>query len=116
MIHSSVLALIFICIALAGLYSFKSPFWAVPTLFLTPASAAISIAVINSIGNLGGFVGPSILGIVNAKTNNPSESLVSLAILLLIGSIMVLLMRLNPPKAHLDQNSELCSDQKQPNA
>lgn len=93
MIHSSVLALIFICIALAGLYSFKSPFWAVPTLFLTPASAAISIAVINSIGNLGGFVGPSILGIVNAKTNNPSESLVSLAILLLIGSIMVLLMR-----------------------
>ena len=111
MIHSSVLALIVICIALAGLYSFKSPFWAVPTLFLTPSSAAISIAVINSIGNLGGFVGPSILGVVNAKTNNPSESLVFLAILLLIGSVMVLMMRLNRSKASLDQNNELISDQ-----
>lgn len=110
-IDNSVIALAVICIALAGLYAFKSPFWSVPTLFLTPASAAISIAVINSIGNLGGFVGPSILGLVNAKTNDPSGSLVFLAFVLLVGSLMVLFIRLNKPKKNnISETKDLASE------
>jgi ACS family tartrate transporter-like MFS transporter len=50
-------AMAFISFALAGLYAFKAPFWAVPTLFLTRETAAVSVAVINSIGNLGGHQG-----------------------------------------------------------
>ncbi|MBE4721344.1 MFS transporter [Acinetobacter baumannii] len=94
-INNNFVSLTIICIALAGLYSFKSPFWAVPTLFLTPSSAAISVAVINSIGNLGGFVGPSLLGVVNGKDNNPAHGLMFLGILLLIGACMVFFMKLN---------------------
>jgi len=45
---------------------------------LTPSSAAISIAVINSIGNLGGFVGPSMLGVVKERTESPAMSLMFL--------------------------------------
>src|SRR5262249_53129429 len=52
------IGLTLISIALAGLYAFKSPFWSLPSLFLTRSTAAVSIAAINSIGNLGGFVGP----------------------------------------------------------
>lgn len=56
------LAVGMISLALAGLYAFKSPFWALPTLFLSRSTAAVSIAVINSIGNLGGSVGPYATG------------------------------------------------------
>jgi ACS family tartrate transporter-like MFS transporter len=77
-ISNGFMAIAMISISLAGLYAFKSPFWAVPTLFLTPSSAAISIAVINSIGNLGGFVGPSMLGVVKERTESPAMSLMFL--------------------------------------
>ncbi|MHA3093154.1 MFS transporter [Acinetobacter brisouii] len=111
-VHNNVISLVVICIALAGLYAFKSPFWAVPTLFLTPSSAAISVAVINSIGNLGGFVGPSLLGVINAKTHNPAGSLVVLAFVLLVGSLMVLCIRLNN-KAKMEDTTEQPVDPRQ---
>ncbi|WP_309806213.1 MULTISPECIES: hypothetical protein [unclassified Caballeronia] len=47
-----------IILSLAGLYAFKSPLWALPTLFLTRSTAAVSIAIIKSVSNLSGFVGP----------------------------------------------------------
>src|SRR5205085_1574561 len=46
-------------IAAAGFYGTKGPFWSMPTMFLTGAAAASGIAWINSLGNLGGFFGPS---------------------------------------------------------
>ena len=42
--------------------SARPPFWALPTDFLSGRKAAAGIAAINSIGNLGGFVGPSLIG------------------------------------------------------
>src|SRR5690606_8186358 len=51
-----------ISLAMAGLYAFRGPFWSMPSLFLTRSSAAVSIAAINSVGNLGGFVGPYGIG------------------------------------------------------
>ncbi|QXH53883.1 MFS transporter [Pseudomonas fakonensis] len=82
-----------ICVALSGLYSFKSPFWALPTLFLDRATAAVSIAVINSIGNLGGFVGPSMIGLVKGNSQSASTGLLFLSALLLIAFLMTALMR-----------------------
>ncbi|GAB7531065.1 MFS transporter [Pseudomonas sp. 3A(2025)] len=87
------LAMAMICVALSGLYSFKSPFWALPTLFLNRATAAVSIAVINSIGNLGGFVGPSLIGIVKGNSQSASTGLLFLSALLLIAFLMTVLMR-----------------------
>lgn len=89
-------AMTLISLALAGLYAFKSPFWALPTLFLTRSTAAVSIAVINSIGNLGGFVGPYAIGLLKGdKGGDASAGLVFLAALLLIAFLMTFFMRLS---------------------
>ncbi|NIF30466.1 MFS transporter [Pantoea sp. Tr-811] len=82
-----------ICVALTGLYSFKSPFWALPTLFLDRATAAVSIAVINSIGNLGGFAGPSLIGVIKGQSGSAAAGLMFLSALLLVAFLMTALMR-----------------------
>jgi ACS family tartrate transporter-like MFS transporter len=56
--------------AFAGIKSYQPAFWSLPSLFLTDAAAAGSIGLINSIGNLGGFLGPSILGKVENLTGS----------------------------------------------
>ena len=56
------LAVSLFTMALMGLKSYMPAFWALPSLILTESAAAGSIGLINSVGNLGGFVGPSLLG------------------------------------------------------
>ena len=58
----SVVGMISICVATAGIYAALGPFWTLPPAFLRGAAAAAGIAWINSIGNLGGFLGPYTLG------------------------------------------------------
>jgi ACS family tartrate transporter-like MFS transporter len=89
-------AVALISMALAGLYAFKSPFWALPTLFLSRSTAAISIAVINSIGNLGGFVGPYLIGLAKgSKGGSPTAALGLLSALLVVSFLMTLFMNLS---------------------
>jgi MFS family permease len=57
-----VLVVMLLSIAIAGVMAARPPFWAMPSDFLTGAKAAASIAAINSIGNLGGFLGPYLIG------------------------------------------------------
>jgi MFS transporter, ACS family, tartrate transporter len=83
-----------ISLSLAGLYAFKSPFWALPTLFLSRSTAAISIAVINSIGNLGGFVGPFAIGYIKGSGASATPGLLFLAGLLVLAFLMTLFLRL----------------------
>jgi ACS family tartrate transporter-like MFS transporter len=56
------LGLVGFCLAQMGMMSMLPPFWALPTAFLSGAAAAGGIALINSVANLGGLLGPSILG------------------------------------------------------
>jgi ACS family tartrate transporter-like MFS transporter len=87
-----------ITLAMTGLYAFKSPFWAVPNSFLTRSTAAISIAVINSIGNLGGFVGPYAIDLVKESTGSALGGLYFLAALLFVSFAMMMAMRLQPER------------------
>ena len=57
-------------VALTGLKAYLPAFWSLPSLFLTEAAAAGSIGLINSVGNLGGFLGPSVLGTVEKLTGS----------------------------------------------
>jgi ACS family tartrate transporter-like MFS transporter len=50
------------CLASGGVYSGLATFWSVPPLFLGGTAAAGAFALINSIGNLSGFVGPGLMG------------------------------------------------------
>lgn len=66
------LALTIVCFmaTAAGIKSYQPAFWSLPSLFLTGAAAAGSIGLINSVGNLGGFLGPTVLGAVEKYTGS----------------------------------------------
>ncbi|WP_213978923.1 MFS transporter [Sphingomonas sp. dw_22] len=83
-------------LALTGFYAFKAPFWTLPGIFLSRSTAAVSIAAINSIGNLGGFVGPYAVGLVAKESGKPALGLLFLAALTLVAFAMVWLARLAP--------------------
>ncbi len=68
-----------ISLATVGLYGSRPCFWPMPSLFLTGAGAAAGIALINSIGNLGGYVGPFIVGWIKNSTNSFQMGLYFLA-------------------------------------
>lgn len=94
-VGDAVIAMGLISAALAGLYAFKSPFWSLPGLFLTRETAAVSIAAINSIGNLGGFVGPYAIGWIKTWTGSTLAGLLFLAGLLLISFVMTWFARMS---------------------
>jgi MFS transporter, ACS family, tartrate transporter len=83
-----------ISIALAGIYAFKSPFWSLPGLFLSRSTAAVSIAAINSIGNLGGFVGPYGIGYIKDATGSAYAGLLFLSGLLFVAFVMTWFARM----------------------
>lgn len=91
--HDPYISIGLISVALAGIYAFKSPFWSLPGLFLSRSTAAISIAAINSIGNLGGFVGPYAMGAAKTWTGSALGGLLFLAVLLVISFFMTWFMR-----------------------
>jgi ACS family tartrate transporter-like MFS transporter len=88
-----------ISLSLAGLYAFKSPFWALPTLFLTRSTAAVSIAVINSVGSLGGFLGPLAVGYFKGRGGSAMPGLLFLSGLLVVSFFMTVFIRVAEHKA-----------------
>jgi len=88
-----VLAVSMFCIAAAGLYSFFPAFWALPTTFLAGSAAAASIGLINSIGNLGGFAGPYIVGYINEQTHSFIGGMLYLSLSAIVGAILILALR-----------------------
>ena len=81
-----------LCLIAAGIYSFFGPFWALPSEFLTGYSAAAGIALINSIGNLGGFAGPYTIGAIATRTGNLYAGLAIAGVALFISATLVLLL------------------------
>jgi MFS transporter, ACS family, tartrate transporter len=87
----------------AGIYSFLGPFWSLPSEFLSGLSAAAGIALINSIGNLGGFVGPSAIGVLTKQTGGMYTGLRFVGFSLLTSAILLLLL----PKTKLQRSVTL---------
>jgi MFS family permease len=81
-----------LCVAVAGTYAIKGPFWALATGWLSPTTAAAGIAQINAIGNLGGFVGTYMLGVIKDMTGSYALGLMPLVVLTAAGTIMVLIL------------------------
>jgi MFS transporter, ACS family, tartrate transporter len=67
------------CLALVGIYGTRPTFWPLPSIFLSGTAAAGGIALINSIGNLGGYVGPFVVGWIKESTNSFQMALYFLA-------------------------------------
>jgi ACS family tartrate transporter-like MFS transporter len=68
--HSAFSSIFFLCFASLGIYSVYGPFWSLPSEFLAGFAAASGIALISSVANLGGFVGPYLVGMVSQRTGS----------------------------------------------
>jgi MFS family permease len=77
-------------IAIAGTMSAIPVFWQLPSRFLDGAAAAAGVALINSVANLAGFVGPYSIGIVKDMTGRLSAGLVGAAIVEVMAVVLVL--------------------------
>jgi len=97
------LTLVGLCVAAGGIWGTLGPFWAMPSMFLTGTAAAGGIALINSVGNLGGFVGPVLVGRICDATGSYRAGLWTLAATLLVGSALALAVA-KPRKAPPGRN------------
>jgi MFS transporter, ACS family, tartrate transporter len=97
-LHNPFLAMTALTVAFVGLKSTMGPFWAFGTTFLSGTAAAGGIAFINSVGNLGGFVGPTLVGVVKDKTGNNELAFWLLGGALLLMGILILAVRGNSIK------------------
>ena len=88
-----VMILLFTVVAL-GLKAYLPAFWSLPSLFLTEAAAAGSIGLINSVGNLGGAVGPLFLGLVSQKTGSFLPGILFLSISVACSAIVIIALGL----------------------
>jgi len=92
---SVTISIIALCGAIVGIMCYQSTFWPIPSSFLTGSAAAGGLALIVSIGNLGGFVGPYLIGIIREQTGSFSWALIAVAAFLLVAAILIRLVGVN---------------------
>ncbi|MDF0605860.1 MFS transporter [Neisseriaceae bacterium TC5R-5] len=88
--HNTPLSLLALSMAAAGVLTCAPLFWSLPTAFLSGTAAAAGIAIINSVGNLSGFVSPFLVGFLKDLTGSNAISMYVLASCLIIGALAVL--------------------------
>ena len=82
----------FLCLAAMGVYGTLPIFWTFPTAFLASTAAAAGIALINSIGNLGGYFGPQIVEGITRLSGGFGPALLVLELVMLLPIVVVLLI------------------------
>ncbi|MBB4844957.1 D-galactonate transporter [Paucibacter oligotrophus] len=98
---NTVLAMAALSLATMGILSCLPLFWTLPTAFLGGTAAAAGIAIINSVGNLAGFVSPFMVGAIKDATGQTSWGMLMLAASLLLGALLVLLAVKLPARGQL---------------
>ena len=91
----------------ASFYGFQPCFWAVPTMFLSESAAAASIGLINSVGNLGGFIGPFIVGYLVTRTHSFNAGLFYLVASLVVAGTLMLTVGARRPQAVLTATGDV---------
>ena len=92
-VHNPVLELAALSLAAIGIWGTLGPFWALSSESLAGTGAAAGIALINSVGNLGGFLGPYLVGWIRDNTESFAIALIALAMFPLTGAVITLLSR-----------------------
>ncbi len=90
---SPALSLIALSVAALGVWSALGPFWAMAAGFRAGRPGAGAIALVNSLGNLGGFVGPYLIGLLRERTHGFAAGLAALSAGLVVAAILALTMR-----------------------
>jgi ACS family tartrate transporter-like MFS transporter len=97
------LSLVCFTIAAAGMKSYMPAFWSLPSLFLTSSAAAGSVGMINSIGNLGGFLGPTVMGWVDKTFGSYSYGLLFLSCTSVASAALIAMLPLRVEAAAVDE-------------
>jgi ACS family tartrate transporter-like MFS transporter len=87
---SLALMLVALTLATSGTYAAIGTFWSLPTAILTGTGAAAGLALVNSLGNVSGLVGPPIIGFLKQETGAFTASLLFLAGMLILGAAIVI--------------------------
>ncbi|WP_275560131.1 MFS transporter [Streptomyces sp. 5-6(2022)] len=91
--NSITLSLLLLTVVTVAVYATYGPFWSLPSLFMTGSAAAVGMASINSIANLGGFVGPYGFGALQSATGGNNLGLALVAAVLIISGLLVVRLR-----------------------
>ena len=91
--HNAVIEIAALSLAAAGIWGTLGTFWALSSESLAGTGAAAGIALINSVGNLGGFLGPYLIGWIRTRTESFSLALIALAMFPLVGAAITLMSR-----------------------
>jgi len=100
--HSPGLYFLFLVMTAVGVFAPMAVWWSYPTSFLSGTAAAGAVGLINSMGNVGGFVGPYITGWVKQVTGSFSGAMIYLALSLAAAGLMILTLRTKLPTDSAD--------------
>jgi ACS family tartrate transporter-like MFS transporter len=89
---SPVVSMLLLSLVAAGTYSLVGPFFSLPSEFLTGYAAACGIAIINSVGNLGGFAGPYAVGLIKDKTGSLHWGFAFVGIFMFTSAMLLVLL------------------------
>jgi sugar phosphate permease len=94
--HNAVLGIACLTLATAGVHACIPIFWAIPGLYLSGTAAAAGIALISTMGNIAGFIGPTSLGYIKKATNSFAAGMWIMSGMLIVGGFLILAM--NPDR------------------
>jgi nitrate/nitrite transporter NarK len=101
--HDFPLAISFLLLGSGFVYASFPVFWSIPTMILSDSAAAATFGLINSIGQLGGFAGPYVIGFLNDRTHSLTVSFGFIAIVYVAAAGLIL----TPRMRDLHQPSQL---------
>jgi len=90
--HTAIGVICALIVVNVGISAAKAPLWAMASTFMSGAGAAVGIAMINSIGNLGGFIGPYMIGWIKGKTGSYTGGLYVVGATLALSAVLTLLL------------------------
>ncbi|HEV2677921.1 MAG TPA: MFS transporter [Aliidongia sp.] len=105
-----VVEVVLLCVAALGIFAMLPVFWTLPTAFLTGTAAAGGIALVNSIGNLSGYVGPQVIGLIKDKTGGYDAGIWFLAGCAFVAGVIVLLLGHKPEFEKLPSRAEAAAE------
>jgi ACS family tartrate transporter-like MFS transporter len=95
--HNFALAISFLLLGSGLFYAFLPLFWSIPTMILSESAAAATFGLINSIGQLGGFAGPYMIGFLNDRTHSLTASFGFIALVYVAAATLILSLRIRDP-------------------
>jgi predicted MFS family arabinose efflux permease len=95
--HDVPLAILCLLAGSGAFYAFYPPFWSIPTMMLSESAAAATIGLINSVGQLSGFAGNYMIGLLNDRTHALAASFGFIALAYVASAGLVLTLRIYHP-------------------